>query len=46
MNILAVENRPIKGGFSIPKQEVTVNLGWKKRSSLKAVTALIGTCLL
>lgn len=45
MDILAVENRPTKGDFSIPKQEVTVNLQWGKDSSLKAVAALLGTCL-
>lgn len=32
MNILAVENRPIKGDFSIPKQDESgngsVDLGW------------------
>lgn len=44
-NILAAEKSPTKGDFTMPQQEITVNLGWEKGSALKADTGGLGTCL-
>lgn len=45
MNVLAVEKRPTKGDFIMPKWEITVNLRWEKASALKADTGGLDTCL-